>query len=125
VATAVEVWAPEDDGARPRVVDGGPASGGEADGLGASSLLLRLLLGGVMLLCGAAVAPAAPATTATPTAALAMVVGFGAGAVPSTRLWWWRRVQQPVMGAVSQGEFLQGQIVLHVQEGGEGAGTPQ
>jgi hypothetical protein len=34
-------------------------------------------------------------------------------------------VQQPVMGAASQGEFLQGQIVLHLQEGGEGAGAPQ
>jgi hypothetical protein len=74
---------PQLDGARPRVVDGGPAPGGEADGLGASSLLLRLLLGGVMLLRGAAAAPAAPATTAT---ALAAAVGFGAGAVPSTRL---------------------------------------
>jgi hypothetical protein len=92
---------PQLDGARPRVVDGGPAPGGEADGLGASNLLLRLLLGGVMLLRGA---PAAPA------AALAVAVGFGAGAVPGARLWWWRRVQQPVMGAASQGEFLQGHI---------------
>jgi hypothetical protein len=89
---------PQLDGARPRVVRGGPAPGGEADGLGASSLLLRLLLGGVMLLRGAAAAPAAPATTATPTDALATAVGFGAGAVPSAQLWWWRRVQQPVMG---------------------------
>jgi hypothetical protein len=80
-------------GARPRIVDGGPAPGGEADGLGASSLLLRLLL------CGAAATPAAsPATTATPAAALAAAIGFGAGAVPSARLWWWRRVQQPVKG---------------------------
>jgi hypothetical protein len=89
---------PQLDGARPRVVDGGPAPGGEADGLGASSLLLRLLLGGVMLLCGATATPVTPATTATPAATLAAVVGFGAGAVPSARLWWWRRVQQPVMG---------------------------
>jgi hypothetical protein len=37
-------------GARPRIVDGGPAPGGEADGLGASSLLMRL--GSVMLLRG-------------------------------------------------------------------------
>jgi hypothetical protein len=31
--------------------------------------------------------------------------------------WRWR--------AASHGEFLQGQVVLHLQEGGEGAGTPQ
>jgi hypothetical protein len=66
------------DGDRQRVVDGGPVPGGEADGLGASNLLLRLLLGGVMLLRGA------------PAAALAVAVGFGAGAVPGARLWWWR-----------------------------------
>jgi hypothetical protein len=68
---------PQLDGARLGVVDSGPAPGGEADGLGAPSLLLWLLLGGVMLLRRAA------AATATPAAALAAAVGFGASAVPS------------------------------------------
>jgi hypothetical protein len=81
---------PQLDGARPGVVDGGPTPGGQADGLGAPSLLLRLLLGSVVLLCRAAAAPtatAAPAATATPAAVLAAAVGFGTGAVPSAQLW--------------------------------------
>jgi hypothetical protein len=120
---------PQLDGARPGDVDGGPAPRGEADGLVAPSLLLRLLLGGVMLLRRAAAAPAAPAATATPAAALAVAVVFGAGVVPSARLWWrlggggecgsWR------WRAASQGEFLQGHVVLHLQEGEEGASAPQ
>jgi hypothetical protein len=67
-------------------------------------------------------ATAAPAATVAPAAA---AVGFGAGAVPSARLgcrlggggecssWRWR--------AASQGELLQGQVVLYLQEGGDGA----
>jgi hypothetical protein len=72
----------------------------------------------VLLLRGAAPAP---------TVALAVTVGFGAGAVPSARVGCrlggggeccsWR--------VASQGVFLQGQIVLHLQEGGEGAGASQ
>jgi hypothetical protein len=80
----------------------------------------------VLLLRGAA---AAPATTVALAVALAAVVGFGAGAVPSARMgcrlggggeccsWRWR--------VASQGVFLQGQIVLHLQEGGEGADASQ
>jgi hypothetical protein len=74
-------------------------------------------------------AAAAPVATAAPTAALTAAVGFGAGAVPSARLgcrlggggecssWRWR--------TASQGEFLQGQVVHYLQEGGEGVGAPQ
>jgi hypothetical protein len=64
-----------------------------------------------------------------PAAALAAVVGFGADAVPSARVgcrlggggecssWRWR--------AAFQGEFFQGQVVLHLQEGGKGADASQ
>jgi hypothetical protein len=74
----------------------------------------------VLLLRGAAAAPAA---------ALAAAVGFGAGVVPIARVgcrlggggeccsWRWR--------VASQGEFLQGQIILHLREGGEGADASQ
>jgi hypothetical protein len=126
-ATAIEVWAPEEDGGHLTTAGWCPSRGCR-DGLGTPSLLLRLLLGGVLLLRRATAAPvatAAPASTAAPAAALATEVGSGADAVPSARLgcrlggggecsnWRWR--------AASQGEFLQGQVVLHLQEGGEGA----